>query len=309
MSSKLQLRFFLSWMVSVYMLAASTTSQAAEMSLAQSPLFLGTQIPPNVFFMLDDSGSMDWETLTVKYQYYTNYWSDGGVSVVDDGTFLGYASSGKCTGRDLYYYIFEDSTNNDNVYNSGFCQLEGSPQVAERDWRIRNSDLNIMYYNPAATYQPWYGFTDANFSSARSNPQPGSDGYSELNNLDGFQYEVWIDNLGYDDDGDGPDGRVRGPTSVVDGANGIVDLWDSRVSYTVTNSGVDLEYILTTEAGVDGGGNCNLSDSQAKTCFGTAPSGATTLNGSDEDAYGRTLAEIQQNVANCINTIAVAPSS
>ena len=30
--------------------------------LAQSPLFLGNKVPPNIFFALDDSGSMDWET-------------------------------------------------------------------------------------------------------------------------------------------------------------------------------------------------------------------------------------------------------
>ena len=173
MSSKLQIRFFLSWMLSVYMLSASTTSQAAEMALAQSPLFLGTQIDPNTFFMLDDSGSMDWETLVGPMHYYTNYWRDNSpspVALVTNGRFLGYASIGDdCTGRDSYDYIYENETNADNVYDTR-CELEGSPEVADRDWRIRNSDLNIMYYNPAATYQPWIGFSDATFTNARSNP-------------------------------------------------------------------------------------------------------------------------------------------
>ena len=170
MSSKLQIKLFLLWMVSVYTLAASTTAQAAEMALARSPLFLGTQISPNIFFMLDDSGSMDWETLTVDYQYYENYWSSStNRAVVDDGTFLGFASSGDCTGRDLYYYIFEYSTNRDNVYSSR-CELEGSPEVAVRDWRIRNSNLNIMYYNPAATYQPWRTFSVREVTLSREAP-------------------------------------------------------------------------------------------------------------------------------------------
>ena len=57
-----QLRFLASWLLSVYLLAGATTSQAAELGLANQPLFLGTQIDPNIFFMLDDSGSMDWKS-------------------------------------------------------------------------------------------------------------------------------------------------------------------------------------------------------------------------------------------------------
>lgn len=301
MSSKLQLRFFLSWMASVYMLAASTTSNAAEMALSQSPLFLGTQIAPNVFFMLDDSGSMDWETLTVDYQYYTNYWQNNSPSFVglaDDGTFLGYASTGAyCAGRDNYYYIFTDSTNADNVYNSNYCELEGSPEVGVRDWRIRSSDVNIMYYNPAATYQPWDGFSDANFSSARSNPQPGSAGYSEVLNLDGFQYEDATDNLGYANDDSGVSGFPAGPGSVVDGANGIIDLWDTRRTYVVNSSSVDVTEVATTYAGVLAGGNCNVTDSANNACFGATVT-TDTINGTDTDPYGRTDVEIRQNVAN-----------
>ncbi|MFQ6023929.1 MAG: pilus assembly protein [Acidiferrobacterales bacterium] len=39
------------------------TSAAAPLSLANSPLFLGNSVQPNIFFMLDDSGSMRWEVL------------------------------------------------------------------------------------------------------------------------------------------------------------------------------------------------------------------------------------------------------
>lgn len=300
MSSKLQIRFFLSWLVSVYMMAASTTSNAAEMALAQSPLFLGTQIDPNTFFMLDDSGSMDWETLTGPYQYYTNYWSDSNVATITSGLFRGFASSGDCTGRDDYYYIFEYATNDDNVYRYD-CELEGSPEVAVRDWRIRSAGLNIMYYNPAATYQPWLGFSDASFSSARSNPQSGTDGYNEITNLSGFTYDDWIDNLGYDNDDDGATGRVRGPNSVVDGANGIVDLWDSHVTYTVNSSTIDVVGLTTSFDGVDGSPNCNFDDAddtvQYEDCYGTVRT-TDTISDFETDPYGRTVSEAQQNIAN-----------
>lgn len=306
MSAKLQIRIFLSWMVSVYMMAVSTTAQAAEMALAQSPLFLGTQIDPNTFFMLDDSGSMDFEVLTGPYQYYTNYWRDNSVApstpvpVHVEGGFLGFADTGDdCTGRDEYDYIYETETNPDNAYTSR-CELEGSPQVAVRDWRIRNADLNIMYYNPAATYQPWIGFTDASFTAARSNPQLGTTGYTETIDLTGFTYETWIDNLGYDDDATGPlGGSPLGPKSVVNGANGIVDLWDSHVTYTVNASDIDVESVVTTFAGVNSSSDCDFTNAAAKTCFGNVvTTGTLDPLLFDIDPYGRTVAEVRQNVAN-----------
>ena len=39
-----------------------TSVQAAPGPLAQAPLFLTTAVPANIFFGIDDSGSMDWET-------------------------------------------------------------------------------------------------------------------------------------------------------------------------------------------------------------------------------------------------------
>ena len=43
----------------IYLMA---TVHAAPGNLAQQPLFLGSTVQPNIFFGLDDSGSMDWET-------------------------------------------------------------------------------------------------------------------------------------------------------------------------------------------------------------------------------------------------------
>ncbi len=43
MSSKLQIRLFLSWLACLYLMAASTTVQAAELVLSRTPLFLGAQ--------------------------------------------------------------------------------------------------------------------------------------------------------------------------------------------------------------------------------------------------------------------------
>ena len=301
-------------------MAASTTVQAAEMALSRSPLFLGTSIAPNIFFMLDDSGSMDWETLTSRYQYFKNYYRDSGTNQIDTlegGEYIGFGSNSgvgnnynsSCDEVENFRYVFtwQGNKNTDNVYKGPYdCALEDYPDAALRDWRVRSSSLNIMYYNPAATYQPWPGFPDATFSSARSHPESSNPGYSRIRNLAGFEYDVWIDNLGFDEDDD-VDGVARGPNSVVDGANGIVDLWDSHTTYTVNASDIDVEFLTTTFAGVDGSPNC-ISNSngdpddrsttpQYVNCFGTARS-TDTINGVDEDPWGRTVTEAQQNVAN-----------
>ncbi len=303
MSFKQQLRFFLSWLASVYLMAMSTSVQAAEMALASSPLFLGTQIDPNIFFMLDDSGSMDWEILTVDYEYYSDYWSSGSTAgTINSGYFRAYSSSGSssCTGTRNYAYLYSRTLNTDNVYNScSYVELEEQTQAAVRDWRVRSSAMNIMYYNPAATYSPWSGFSDAVFTSARSNPQPGSDGYSVTRNLEGFVYDFWEDNLGFDGDDSG--GTAEGPDSVTDGANGLVDLWDSHTTYTVNSSAITVEQLSTTYAGVYGSPDCDYSDAtdspQYVDCFGTVLS-SSSINGATEDPWGRTITEVKQNIAN-----------
>lgn len=294
MNIKQQLKILMSWLASVYLLGAGTATQAAELQLANAPLFLGTQIDPNIFFMLDDSGSMDWETLTPAYEYYTNYWADNNVTKVVNGRYRGYSSSGSCSGRRDYAYIFDE---NDNVYNScTYPVLEDHLQVALRDWRIYSAGLNVMYYDPAVTYSPWVGFPDATFTSARSNPQSGEAGYTDTRNLSGFIYEVATDDHGYSGN------RVDGPNDVFDGPNGEVDLYDSHTRYTVGAAAVTVNaYTTLPAAGIQALPNCDSNDASDTPpyvdCYGTIQVDSV-ISGALVDPYGRNLAQIQQNVAN-----------
>lgn len=294
MSYKKQIRFFISWLGSVVLLSFSSTSQSAELALASAPLYLGTQVDPNIFFMLDDSGSMDWETLTPAYEYYTNYWADNNVSKIVNGRYRGYSSTNPCSGRRDYAYIFDEA---DNVYNScTYPVLEDNTQVALRDWRIRSSDLNVMYYDPSVTYSPWIGFPNASFTAARSNPQSGSDGYTDTRNLAGFIYEVYDDNHGY------VGNRADGPNDITDTGNGEVDLYDSHTKFTVGASSITVNaYTTASAATIQGLPNCNSSDASTTPpyvdCYGTTAVNST-LSGSDTDAWGRDPVQIRQNVAN-----------
>lgn len=312
MNSKLQIRLFLTWIASVYLMAASTAVQSAELALSRSPLFLGTSISPNIFFMLDDSGSMDWETLTGRYQYFQNYWENYSEAPFAGGEYVGFGSNNgvgnnenySCDEEENFRYMFtwQGNKNTDNVYkNRNDCAIEDYPDASSRDWRVRSSNLNIMYYNPAATYNPWPGFSAASFSSARSHPESSNPGYSKTRNLAGFEYDVWIDNLGFDEDGD-VDGEARGPRSVVDGANEMVDLWDSHTTYTVEALDIDVEYLTTTFNSVNTANtSCDSNDHkdtpQYDDCFGTSRT-TGNLSGTQEDPWGRTVTAAQQNVAN-----------
>ena len=115
MSVKQTFRIMSIWLMSVVGVSYATGVYAAPLSLSNAPLFLGVSVDPNVFFMVDDSGSMDWEILVGPHEYYLNYWQNGGVATNDDGLWLTFASVGSCTGRRSYTFYFDNS---DNAYNS-----------------------------------------------------------------------------------------------------------------------------------------------------------------------------------------------
>ena len=298
MSEKLQFRLFLGWLLSVYGLAASVETQAQELNLASSPLYLGTQIDPNIFFMMDDSGSMDWEILTVPYHYHNDYWtSAGGRVYVNSAYFHSRSGTGSCTSSsgNNFAYIFDD---NDSVYDScTFAKLEESLNAGVRDWRVYSNALNVMYYNPARTYSPWWGFSDATFTSARSNPYPGESGYTMTRNLNGFKYAVWVDNHGFNGS------VVNGPSDVTDTPNGIVDLYDSYTMYTVNAGSVDVQTNTTASAAAIQALNTNCTAAHAaqaspySSCFGTTTVN-TTISGAQVDPWGRDINQIKTNVAN-----------
>jgi type IV pilus assembly protein PilY1 len=141
--------------------AGAPAVHAAPGTLAQSPLFTTNAVPPNIFFLNDDSGSMAWETLTPDLTHQGRFASaqpDGGTQFNDQviqrsGCSFNYGS------------IFEDSGINT-------CEV-----AAEEEWRIRTSRFNPLYYNPERVYEPWVGndknekpFEDMKIANALINP-------------------------------------------------------------------------------------------------------------------------------------------
>lgn len=239
------------------LLALSSTvpqSLGALLSLSQAPLSLSTYLPPYVFLQLDDSGSMDWEVLTIPYWEQcaydpratgsfssatvcgTKHTADDGVVSYANGNFLN------------FNYIY---SNSDNVYGTDTCNDTGfpdnsiavCPSSSNIDWRSYAPALNTVYYDPTLTYSPWQAncsgaqgdgngtaCANASFTNARSYPVNNQNGYTSTRNLTNSKYEIWIDDKGYS--GTRP---LRGSAvNVTNTPNGEVDLWDSHITVQFT---------------------------------------------------------------------------
>jgi len=97
---------------------------SAGVSIPDEPLTTGTRVPPNILFILDDSGSMAWRNM-----------NNGDIATIS-GT--GFSSSADANG-------VTDGTS------------YSSESTADAAMYMQNYVTNSLYYNPAVTYQPWMG--------------------------------------------------------------------------------------------------------------------------------------------------------
>ena len=149
----------------------SSTAYSTNLALESSPLFLSNQADPNVFFEIDDSGSMDWEILA------RSHISPGFGTTLSNGLMYEGGS---------FYEIYLYSTT-DGAYGTSTDQIS-------TDWRARCSCLNILAYDPTVTYSPWAGYSDAVITAAKSDPQSGKTGYTDVRNLTSdVYYTNWVD--------------------------------------------------------------------------------------------------------------------
>lgn len=119
--------------------------------------------PPNIMFVLDNSGSMDWEFMTTE----------------SDGLYSG------------NYYIYPDSAyinGNDRAYNNG-NELGSS----RNEWLSQWAGYNRIYYDPDAVYTPWPDMTDADIAEPFSNPNNNAPTDSKFD-MGGEFFTVWASN-------------------------------------------------------------------------------------------------------------------
>ena len=140
------------WLVAsvALLLQIPQVSHAGQLSLANSPLFLGTAVEPNIVLLSDDSGSMDWDIMILGDQ--------GRISLVG------------ATQTKTFSYVLPAADNNYGFESSNGRILPSEESVqatanmpadAYGVWRGRFSGFNVMYYNPEITYTPWSGVDGA----------------------------------------------------------------------------------------------------------------------------------------------------
>ncbi len=143
----------------------STTTMAIDIS--QKPLFLQNQSKPNIMFVLDDSGSMDWEILTVPHFEAYNYdrdanrsWARGGwlnwehpnKAKRNDGDWVSYA--GYCHDRNADGICYNRlDLDNDGDDTDG--EKAGNVAVAANpNWVLRLKHLYYWEYTQGYCWTP-----------------------------------------------------------------------------------------------------------------------------------------------------------
>jgi type IV pilus assembly protein PilY1 len=306
------------FLLSVSLGLSPSQGKCALLNLYQSPLFLGTSVPANVFIQLDDSGSMDWEFMMKGYWESCAYdpnitgaysiFGTCGTFQTDDGLLRTY---GNGNFRNFsYFYANSENLYSDGCSGSSTNSIEACPSAGTTDWRAYNAALNAVYYDPTVIYAPWIGncssgtaCANASFTAARNYPVSGQSGYSTTRNLAGTKYDVWIDDHGYS----GTRPLRAFSLNITNGANGVVDLWDSHI--TVVVNAANAQIYSTTYAPTNAGLNPTQTLQATLTggaCFNALgpPSLVTSIfNGtlsynSTGGAGCMTLAQAQQNIAN-----------
>ncbi|WP_431474727.1 PilC/PilY family type IV pilus protein [Marinobacter sp. KM021] len=112
-------------------------------TVADRPLFIDAAVDHNLMFVIDDSGSMDYEVIAPS------------VGVQGDIT---------------NYYLFDPGydrpyKDGDRLYNSWYS-------FQKRYYYLRSGTYNLQYYDPGAEYKPWPSganntFADADITDAR----------------------------------------------------------------------------------------------------------------------------------------------
>jgi type IV pilus assembly protein PilY1 len=141
-------------------LPAAPALAADCITIADAPLETPFSVSAvNVMFVLDDSGSMDWEMLV------TTDAEDN-----PDGLFM--------VGGDEKFYLYDevkdaqgDSLNLYPEQSYGNQYLDGDDRAL---WQSQWTSLNKMYYDPSIDYTPWYttdnSLVDANPDTPRFHP-------------------------------------------------------------------------------------------------------------------------------------------
>ena len=149
----------------------------SSVDIADTPLFLTISVEPNILFIIDDSGSMQWETMPDEL---TNMFN---VSC--------------CGNYMMWVYPRVDGLHGGGDYGNAF-RVPSFASTSIMGRAFRSHQINTMYYNPAVTYRPWSNADDSDMppappAAAPNRPLfPGFDTRNLTEN--NSQWARWVDN-------------------------------------------------------------------------------------------------------------------
>ncbi|MFZ6870441.1 pilus assembly protein [Undibacterium sp. Di27W] len=181
------------------LIAQMGMSGYAYATISQVPPLVKPNVPPNIFYTLDDSGSMMFDMLPDNIAKTGNptldrYWNGSSYQATGT-TFDNYCNGDTAPGADTSCWVtqtFPKPVDTYNVGGSGDYSKENQVIVGFGDnltvARWRSSDVNKAYYNPKILYKPWVaaggGSMDAaNPAAALFNPVAPNGG-SNTNTID-----------------------------------------------------------------------------------------------------------------------------
>ncbi len=143
--------------------APLVAGSTGSLDLADEPMMASIKpAPANIMFLLDDSGSMLFEIL-IKGEYDGRYPSPLDTSAEKKNGFCFIFDDMQDT-----YYRWDDNKNRTDEYNIRYMLAE-----YRSFWQSQFFAANVMYYNPATTYEPWPGYPGRIFAPAdKENPLP-----------------------------------------------------------------------------------------------------------------------------------------
>lgn len=138
---------------------------------ADSPLFLSSSVKHNIMLALDDSGSMDDETLLP-----TNdgalWWNTSDKSFVGNPT-NGQVNAGITSGHKEFDYLFPNGKSSSTRAYGDANSSYAIPPLPQYGY-LRSADYNKAYYDPSVTYAPWLSYGSVNYGNVSATAAPSN---------------------------------------------------------------------------------------------------------------------------------------
>lgn len=301
--------------------------RAAPYVMPDIPLIVSVDSVPNVWFQLDDSGSIDVGVLAGEHfsscaynpvlqcndgtvpleggmRVWGGRWGDNNATPELTNITDVLYSPASVKGNDCYengtYNTVSECVDDYGIegdrshFNDG---IRGDVDFdIDRDWRLRSANLNVLFFDPNAEYTPWTTFDgtfpDAAFNNARYWPVENEAGYNDtvdLGNEAAPSNGPFYYNYWIDDRGYDGTAPDANPLNMTVGSNGVVDQWDSYIKVTVTNSSVSCEKVTHDPQPFD------WPDDRE----GINPSvGPATTAECTEATAGKSATQLRQDIAN-----------